>query len=205
VLWRRLRRSLALSAIERLAAHLREHPPTAAAEPERLLAAVALCVVPDPDAILVIQRAPFPDDPWSGHMGLPGGRREPADEDLAATAIRETREEVGVGLERSMLVSALDDVYPRTRVASPFLVRPFLFSLPARQALTLSDEVASAEWLPIARLLDPATCQTMTLTVGGISRTVSGYSLDADRFIWGMTERVLTPVLDVLRSAPPLP
>ena len=200
MLWRWLRRSFALSAIGRLAAHLREHPPTAAAEPERLLAAVALCVVPDPDAVLVIQRAPYPDDPWSGHMGLPGGRREPSDEDLVATAIRETAEELGVRLDRSMLVGPLDDVYPRTRVASPFLVRPFLFALPARQALHLSDEVASAEWLPIARLLDPTTYQTMTLTVGGITRTVPGYSLDADRFIWGMTERVLTPLVEVLRG-----
>lgn len=200
MLWRWLRRSLALSAIGRLAAHLRAHPPTAAAEPERLLAAVALCVVPDPDAVLIIQRAPYPDDPWSGHMGLPGGRREPADDDLVATAIRETAEELGVRLDRSMLVGPLEDVFPRTRVASPFLVRPFLFWLPARQALTLSDEVASAEWLPLARLLDPAIYQTMTLTVGGNSRTVPGYALDADRFIWGMTERVLTPVLEVLRG-----
>ena len=200
MLWRWLRRSLALSAIGRLTAHLREHPPTAAAEPERLQAAVALCVVPDPDAILIIQRAPYPDDPWSGHMGLPGGRREPADADLIAAAIRETEEELRVRLDRAMLVGPLDDVYPRTRVASPFLVRPFLFALPARQALTLSEEVASAEWLPIARLLDPSTYQVMTLTVGGISRTVPGYSLDADRFIWGMTERVLTPVLEVLRG-----
>lgn len=195
-----MRGPFALSTIERLAAHLRKHPPTAAAEPERLLAAVALIVVPDPDAILVIQRAPYPDDPWSGHMGLPGGRRDPVDTDLIDTAIRETREELGVILDRSMLVSALDDVYPRTKVASPFLVRPFLFSVPARQPLVPSDEVASAEWLPIARLLDPATCQTMTLTVGGISRTVQGYSLDPDRFIWGMTERVLTPVVEVLRG-----
>lgn len=200
MLWRWLRRSFALSAISRLAAHLREHPPTAAAEPERLLAAVALCLVPDPDAVLVIQRAPYPDDPWSGHMGLPGGRREPSDEDLVATAIRETEEELGVRLDRSMLVSALDDVYPRTRVASPFLVRPFLFSLPARQPLTLSEEVASAEWFPLARLLDPTTYQTMTLTVGGISRTVPGYALDTDRFVWGMTERVLTSVVEVLRG-----
>ena len=200
MLRRRVRGSFALSTIERLRAHLREHPPTAAAEPERLLAAVALIVVPDPDAILVIQRAPYPDDPWSGHMGLPGGRRDPVDADLIDTAIRETREELGVLLDRSMLVSALDDVYPRTKVASPFLVRPFLFSVPSRQPLVPSDEVASAEWLPVSRLLDPATYQTMTLTVGGTSRTVPGYSLDADRFIWGMTERVLTPVVEVLRS-----
>lgn len=195
-----MRGSFALSTIERLRAHLREHPPTAAAEPERLLAAVALIVVPDPDAILVIQRAPYPDDPWSGHMGLPGGRRDPVDNDLIDTAIRETREELGVLLDRSMLVSPLDDVYPRTKVASPFLVRPFLFSVPSRQPLVPSDEVASAEWLPVARLLDPGTYQTMTLTVGGMSRTVPGYSLDSDRFIWGMTERVLTPVVEALKG-----
>jgi 8-oxo-dGTP pyrophosphatase MutT (NUDIX family) len=194
-----VRRSFALSTIQRLAAHLREHPPTAAAEPERLLAAVALIVAPDPDAILVIQRAPYPDDPWSGHMGLPGGRRDPVDTDLIDTAIRETREELGVILERSRLVSALDDVYPRTKVASPFLVRPFLFCLPSRELLTLSDEVAAAEWLPISRLLDPATYQSVTLTVGGVERVVQGYVLDAERVIWGMTERVLTPVVEALK------
>jgi hypothetical protein len=98
-----------------------------------------------------------------------------------------------------MLVGPLDDVYPRTKVHSPFLVRPFFFSLPERQALTLSDEVAGAEWLPVERLLRPETYQTVTLTVGGIERVVPGYVLDSDRVIWGMTERVLTPLIEILR------
>jgi 8-oxo-dGTP pyrophosphatase MutT (NUDIX family) len=194
-----VRRSFALKAIDRLAAHLRDHPPAAASEPERLRAAVALCVVPDPDAILVIQRAAHPDDPWSGHMGLPGGRAEAVDEDLVATAIRETHEELGVTLDRSMLVGALDDVYPRSVVTSPFLVRPYLFSVPSRQTLHLSDEVAWAEWLPITRLLEPDTYQSVTLTMGELSRTVQGYVLSPEQLIWGMTERVLTPLLDVLK------
>jgi 8-oxo-dGTP pyrophosphatase MutT (NUDIX family) len=156
-------------------------------------------VVPDPDAILVIQRAAHPDDPWSGHMGLPGGRAETIDEDLVATAIRETGEELGVTLERSMLVGPLGDVFPRSVVTSPFLVRPFLFALPARQTLHLSDEVAWAEWLPIARLLEPEVFQSVTLTMGEASRTVQGYVLNPEQLIWGMTERVLTPVLEVLR------
>jgi len=196
---RRVRRPFPLKAIDRLAAHLRAHPPTAASEPDRLRAAVALCVVPDPDAFLIIQRAAHPDDPWSGHMGLPGGRAESYDEDLVATAMRETQEELGVTLDRSMLVGALDDVYPRSVVTSPFLVRPFLFSLPTRQTLTMSDEVAWAEWLPIERLLDPETYQSVTLTMGELSRTVQGYVLGPEQLIWGMTERVLTPVLEVLR------
>ncbi|HVX87404.1 MAG TPA: CoA pyrophosphatase [Gemmatimonadales bacterium] len=196
-----MRRPFALNAVERLRAHLREHPPTAAAEPERLLAAVALIVVPDPDAILVIQRAASPDDPWSGHMGLPGGKRESGDPDLVATAIRETREELGITIDHSMLVSPLDDVFPRTKVTSPFLVRPFLFAAPTRQVLVPSEEVASAEWLPVARLTDPATYQTVTLTVAGMERVVPGYVLDPERVIWGMTERVLTPLVEALRRA----
>ena len=194
-----MRRSFALSAIARLAAHLRAHPPTAASEPDRLRAAVALCVVPDPEAILVIQRAAHPDDPWSGHMGLPGGRREPGDPDLIATAIRETEEELGVLLDRAMLVGPLDDVFPRSAVTSPFLVRPYLFALPARVPLTLSAEVASADWLPLERLLDRATYQSVTLTIGGTSRAVQGYVLGPEQVIWGMTERVLTPLIDVLK------
>ncbi|HEU4569801.1 MAG TPA: CoA pyrophosphatase [Gemmatimonadales bacterium] len=195
-----MRRALALSAIRRLAAHLAAHPPTAAAEPERLRAAVALCMAEGPDAILVIQRAAHPDDPWSGHMGLPGGRHEPRDEDLVATAIRETMEEVGVPLSRSALVGALDDVYPRSTTTSPFLVRPFLFGVPERFPVTPSDEVADAFWLDLDRLLHPSTYQHVSLTVGGVVRTVPGYVLDGERVIWGMTERVITPLVEVLRG-----
>ena len=200
MLRRELRRPFALRPIERLAAHFRAHPPTAAAEPGRLKAAVALIMAPGPDAILVIQRAAHPDDPWSGHMGLPGGRSEPVDHDLLDTAIRETREELGVVLGRPMLVSPLDDVHPRSRVESPFLVRPFLFQVEGRQPLVPSEEVAAAEWLPLERLLDPRTYQTVTLTVGGVERAVPGYVLDEHRVIWGMTERVLTPLIEVLRD-----
>ncbi|NNL85157.1 MAG: NUDIX domain-containing protein, partial [Myxococcales bacterium] len=48
--------------------------------------------------VLFIERARHPDDPWSGHMALPGGRLDPVDASLRAAAERETREEVGVEL-----------------------------------------------------------------------------------------------------------
>ena len=56
-------------------------------------AAVAIVVRPrvDEDEILLIRRSQRADDPWSGHMAFPGGRSEPSDADLCATAIRETR------------------------------------------------------------------------------------------------------------------
>ena len=51
----------------------------------------------DPE-ILFIKRAGRAGDRWSGHVALPGGRRDPPDLDDRAAAIRETREEVGLDL-----------------------------------------------------------------------------------------------------------
>jgi len=67
-------------------------------DPSLLWAAVAIILTPQPDSILLIRRADRSGDPWSGHMALPGGRREAGDSDLAGTAIRETAEEVGIRL-----------------------------------------------------------------------------------------------------------
>src|SRR5262245_28580055 len=70
-------------------------------EPADMLhASVALIVRGRADlGVLLIKRAKREGDPWSGHMALPGGRRDPKDASLIETAAREAREETGVDLE----------------------------------------------------------------------------------------------------------
>lgn len=194
MLWRRLRITFALTGrLAQLKESLAKHPETTN-DPSLIWAAVAVLVAPDPDAILLIRRADRPGDPWSGHMALPGGRRELEDADLLATVIRETREEVGIDLDRKQLLGGLDDVVPRTPVLPPIAVRPFVFLLPRRPSLVPNPEVAATQWVTLEDLLQPGGYHLATLEVAGQMRDVQAYRL-ADAVVWGMTERIITGFL----------
>ena len=185
---------ITLAAVRRA---LRDHHPQLADAPEARPAAVALILVEDTNGLeaLFIRRAERADDPWSGQVALPGGRHEPGDRDLLATAIRETQEETGVDLAAAERLGALDDLYPRTPTLPPVVVRPFVFALERRVVLVPSDEVQRAFWLPLQRLTDPAVRREVTLTVQGVERTFPAYLVADDALIWGLTERILTPFL----------
>ena len=80
-------------------------------EPLDSHAAVALIVdtarsTQDPD-IVFIERAAHEGDPWSGHVAFPGGRCESEDDGPSATAVSETREEIGIDLSVGHLLGRL--------------------------------------------------------------------------------------------------
>jgi len=186
--------------LARLRDRLGGHRPVTGGDHESLLwAAVSLVLVPSPDALLLIRRAERPGDPWSGHMALPGGRREQADPDLVATAIRETSEEVGLTLRRADLLGSLDDIITRTPALPPIAVRPYVFVLPGRPPLIPNAEVAAAHWVHLDHLLHPETYRSVRLEIRGERRVVAAYRLD-DAIVWGMTERILTTLLEHLRG-----
>ena len=157
-----------------------------------------MVLVPAPDALLLIRRAERAGDPWSGHMALPGGRRAAGDPDLAATAIRETAEEVSLELTEPAMLGSLDDVIPRTPVLPPIAVRPYVFLLPERPPLVPNPEVAAVQWVLLDRLLHPETYHSVSLQIRGESRDMPAYQLDSG-IVWGMTERIVTGLLDQVR------
>lgn len=198
MLWRGLPIALALTGrLARLRERLPRHSSVNDDDPSLLWAAVAIILAPDPDSILLIRRAERPGDPWSGHMALPGGRRDPEDHDLLTTAVRETSEEVGIELSRGGVAGTLDDVVPRLPVLPPIAVRPFVFPLGARPRITLNSEVTSANWVPVDHLLRPGTHHPVRLEIAGQSRVVLAYELE-DAMVWGMTERILSRLLEHL-------
>jgi 8-oxo-dGTP pyrophosphatase MutT (NUDIX family) len=133
-------------------------------------------------------------DPWSGQIAFPGGRHEPNDGDLRATAIRETREEIGVDLTSAEWLGTLSDLRPRTPLLPPIYVRPFVFFLPHRPAVVLSTEVQAVFWVPLSRFGEPHARRDVRLAVRGINLDVTAF-IAGDRLIWGMTERILTSFL----------
>jgi 8-oxo-dGTP pyrophosphatase MutT (NUDIX family) len=173
------------------------YAPRAADAPLARLAAVSLLLVEGAGGVelLFIRRAERADDPWSGQVAFPGGRRDPGDLDLLATAVRETREETGVDLAGAERLGVLDDLVPTTPTLPPVLVRPFVFALDERPALAAErGEVARAFWVALARLATREVRQELVLTLRGVERTFPAYRVGED-VIWGLTERILTPFL----------
>lgn len=146
--------------------------------------------------LLLIKRAESGHDPWSGHIALPGGREEPSDVSLEATALRETLEETGLDLARDgEVLGRLDDLSPRG--GAPVLVRPYVVALHSDAPLVLSDEVATAFWVPVETLAAPGAVQESVVQIRGGELRVNSFR-HGDYVIWGLTERILQQLLTEL-------
>jgi 8-oxo-dGTP pyrophosphatase MutT (NUDIX family) len=164
-------------------------------------AAVAIVLRDGPEGqleLLLIKRSEREDDPWSGHIALPGGRHDPADATLQDTAVRETREETGIDLDRDGIVlGTLDELRPRTESLPAIIVTPFVAVVRRDVTMETSDEVAIAFWVPLASLSDPALTVQSDVTARGATWRVPSYVLGG-HIVWGMTERILRNLLAIL-------
>jgi len=158
-------------------------------------AAVALVLRPGPGGLeaLFIKRAEHPSDPWSGHIGLPGGRAEAGDPGLLHTAIRETEEEIGLCLDSEReLLGALDETRASARTRSiDMKIAPFVFAANgAPDRLALSEEVAATHWIPLHDLFDSAHSASVTVPLGVETLRFPAIELRGIT-IWGLTLRML--------------
>jgi 8-oxo-dGTP pyrophosphatase MutT (NUDIX family) len=173
------------------------------ADPAVVRASVALVLRPATTdlEILLIQRSTSERDPWSGHMALPGGRRD-RDESMVETAVRETREEVGLDMqEEGALLGRLDDVLP-SRGGPQIAVSPFVFAVPPDAEPTPNpEEVAATIWIPLDHLAHPASAaEHLHILPGGGSLRFPAIAYH-QHVIWGLTYRMLIQFLGIARSA----
>jgi 8-oxo-dGTP pyrophosphatase MutT (NUDIX family) len=179
------------------------HSPQRIAQPRGWSAAVALILVQsggrEGPELLLIKRSENPGDPWSGQMALPGGRWEPGDRDLWSTAVRETKEEVGLDLAAAQFLGELDDLKPKTRTLPQLVVRPFVFGLTSKPDLVPSGEVALCVWVPLGELLAEGSRREVEIVTLG--RSFPAYLVGGGYPVWGMTERILSRFLELVRQS----
>lgn len=181
------------------------NPPRPGPAPEgSARASVALVVRPGAEdlEVLLIRRAEYGGDPWSGHMALPGGRRSPADRDGLATAVRETHEEVGIDLAaEGLYLGALDEVHPREG-APRISIAPYAYAVPAGTTTTINHEVDVALWIPVGRMAEPgAATEYLHALSSGESLRFPAIGFQ-EYVIWGLTHRILTRFLEIALHTP---
>jgi len=124
---------------------------------------------------LLIQRAEREGDPWSGQIGLPGGRSKQSDLSIRGTVEREVSEEVGIDLSRTGLeLGPLTVGQPMRR--SEMLVQPWVYLLANKPPIIIGSEVRSAFWTSIDQL--PSTKATAEVYVRDGFRTVECFMVD---------------------------
>ena len=149
----------------------------------------------------MIKRSERADDPWSGHMALPGGGRNAADADLLDTALRETAEEVGIRIGRDAVLGELDAVHPRSTRLPSVVVAPFV-AVTDPDAVAEPDprEVQTAVWVPLSALRDPAAVSELVLELGDFTRKFPSI-VYGEYTIWGLTHVILSQFLEAVHEA----
>lgn len=178
---------------------LRAYEPASydADEPGRRAAVLMLLYDRDGHTHVLFEKRTETVQDHKGQISLPGGSVDPEDASLAATALRETFEEVGVQSADVELLGQLDEL----RTSTGYRITPFVGWLKRYPyAWRFSrEEVAYLLEVPLAYLMDPAALIPDRRTMNGHVYTFPSYQF-GDDLIWGVTARMVANFLDICAS-----
>jgi 8-oxo-dGTP pyrophosphatase MutT (NUDIX family) len=133
-----------------------------------------------------------------GQVSFPGGRAEPGDPDLAATALREAEEEIGLAASRVTLLGALP---PRLTITDYWLTPIVGIVAPGTPLVPSPREVAEIFTVPWDWLADPANVTTEYRDHPrlGPATPVLFYRWPGHT-IWGLTARIVSELAALARE-----
>jgi len=181
-----------------LARALEPDPRPELAPGDRHAAVLALLIETPELALLFTERARSLSR-HAGEVSFPGGLADPDDRDLAATALRETQEEIGVAPTAVDLLGALPAVHT---FVSGILVTPFVGVTSALPPLQIAEaEIERVVTVPV-RELDRLEEERDLHREGG--KVWRGWWYETpDATVWGATGHMVHELLELMRKETP--
>ena len=162
--------------------------------------AVSIILSPFGDSFqgILIKRTSY-DGAHSGQIAFPGGKKDPEDLDLMATAIRETKEEISLHLSQNQLLGALTPVYiPVSR----FMVQPYLFLVEELPDLVKEEkEVAEIITYDALEFVNKSSVEytSIQLARGTTMKDVPFFNIQ-NQVVWGATALMLNELRTLFRE-----
>ncbi len=151
----------------------------------------------DGETLVVLTERATRDGHHSGEVSFPGGKAEPGDADIVATALREAAEEVALDADTAgvRVVGVLERFWIPV---SDFEVTPVVAIAARRPVLAAApDEVARIIEPPIERFLPGAPIEMVERTIGDWPLRYGAYDVDG-LSVWGATARILSQLGAIL-------
>lgn len=181
-----------------LAASLEPDPRPAPAPGDRLAAVLALLVAGVEPSLVFTERARSLSR-HAGEVSFPGGLVDPEDRDLAATALRETHEEIGIEPAAVELLGALPPVHT---FVSGILVTPFVGVVSSLPPLRVAEaEIERVVTVPVRTLQEVEESRELHREGGRVWRGW-WYETPATT-VWGATGFMVHSLLELMRKETP--
>ena len=160
---------------------------------ETKLASVLIIIFADSPKILMIKK-PITMNHHGGEIAFPGGKISDGDNDLLDTAIRETKEETGIIVQRGEILGQLK---PVTTLNSGFTILPFVCMLNEIKNLIPNSEVDEFLEIPLMPFL-----QTLADDSDPEHNSIQEmYTFTFEKhLIWGASARMLKQIVTKLRT-----
>lgn len=131
-----------------------------------------------------------------GQISFPGGGRHKEDSDLLITALRESREEIGLNEKDVEVLGVLDDALTET---SLYRITPFVGLIPYPYKFKIEEsEVQDIFSVAIDDLMNKANITADNRQYGDKIINIRTYEIDG-RVIWGATAYILSRFLDIIK------
>ncbi len=165
--------------------------------PEQSDSAVLIGLTAGADGKIILTRRAGHMHSHAGEVAFPGGKREPDDKSLLATALRETQEEVGLPTAAVEVVCAL----PRMVTRHGLSVTPFFGLVPEQPALLANPQELDAVFcVPVAWLTDANNLKIDVFSNAQGEYHVPSFIFEEFR-IWGITAMMLFDFLNLVFAA----